>query len=107
MAPKQRTTAPAATTSSAAAPSTPAARSKADAQDIVSGVWSRYTTQTTSRVKLLDSFMGFLVAVGALQFLYVVIVGNFVRPRPAHAHAHTLYNCHMYTHTHTHTHIEH
>jgi oligosaccharyltransferase complex subunit epsilon len=99
MAPKQRTTAPAATTSS---PSTPASRSKADAQDIVSGVWSRYTTQTTSRVKLLDSFMGFLVAVGALQFLYVVIVGNFVRPRPAHAHAHTLCNCHIYTHTYTH-----
>jgi oligosaccharyltransferase complex subunit epsilon len=93
MAPKQRTPAPAATT--AAAPSTPAARSKADAQDIVSGVWSRYATQTTSRVKLLDSFMGFLVVVGALQFLYVVIVGNFVRP------------CiHASIHTHTHTHTE-
>jgi hypothetical protein len=52
-------------------------------------------------VKLLDSFMGFLVAVGALQFLYVVIVGNFVRPRPAHAHAHTLYNHYIHTYTYT------
>jgi oligosaccharyltransferase complex subunit epsilon len=76
MAPKQRTTA------SAAAPSTPSSRPKAEAQDILSGVWNRYATQTASRVKLLDSFMAFLVVVGALQFLYVVIVGNFVRAPP-------------------------
>jgi hypothetical protein len=36
-------------------------------------------TKTPQRVKLLDTFMAFLVVVGALQFLYVVIVGNFVR----------------------------
>jgi hypothetical protein len=53
-------------------------KSSNDAQDIVQGVWGRYVEKTTQRTKLLDSFMLFLVAVGALQFLYVVIVGNFV-----------------------------
>lgn len=35
--------------------------------------------KTPQRVKLLDTFMVFLMVVGALQFLYVVLVGNFVR----------------------------
>ena len=33
---------------------------------------------TPQRVKLMDTFMGFLVVVGALQFLYAVLGGNFV-----------------------------
>lgn len=77
MPPKQRT--PAAQT----VPGTPysAAKSKPsnDAQDILQGVWNRYVEKTAQRTKLLDSFMLFLVVVGALQFLYVVLVGNFVR----------------------------
>jgi oligosaccharyltransferase complex subunit epsilon len=84
MPPKQRT--PASTgaptpssTSTPARPSRPAPASKNDAQDILQGVWNKYTKNTPQRVKLLDTFMGFLVAVGALQFLYVVLVGNFVR----------------------------
>ncbi|PVI08283.1 defender against death DAD protein [Periconia macrospinosa] len=48
-----------------------------DAQKIAQGVWSNYVKKTPQRVKLLDSFMLFLVAVGALQFLYCLIVGNF------------------------------
>ena len=76
MPPKQRTAVP------QTVPGTPfsAVKSKSSngAQDIVQGVWSRYVEKTTQRTKLLDSFMLFLVAVGALQFLYVVIVGNFV-----------------------------
>ena len=79
MGPKSRSAAPA----PAAHTSTPAktASSKAasqDAQDIIQGIWSNYLSKTPQRVKLLDSFMAFLVVVGALQFLYVVIVGNFV-----------------------------
>lgn len=76
MSPKQRTGGP------QTVPGTPysAAKSKSsnDAQDIVQGVWNRYVEKTPQRTKLLDSFMLFLVAVGALQFLYVVLVGNFV-----------------------------
>lgn len=84
MPPKQRVPA------STGAPSTPSAparssrpsTSNADAQDILQGVWNKYTQKTPQRTKLLDTFMAFLVAVGALQFLYVVVVGNFVRTTP-------------------------
>jgi oligosaccharyltransferase complex subunit epsilon len=85
MPPKQRTSAP------QTVPGTPysAAKPKSsnDAQDILQGVWNRYVEKTPQRTKLLDSFMLFLVVVGALQFLYVVLVGNFVRApftRPVH-----------------------
>lgn len=49
-----------------------------DAQAIVQGVWNKYVDKTPQRTKLLDTFMGFLVVVGVLQFVYVVVVGNFV-----------------------------
>lgn len=71
------------TTSSAA--STPARSSTSSkqlnastAQEIVQGVWDKYVQKTPQRVKLLDCFMAFLVAVGVLQFVYCVIAGNFV-----------------------------
>lgn len=71
------------TTSSAA--STPARSSTfskqpnaSTAQEIVQGVWDKYVQKTPQRVKLLDCFMAFLVAVGVLQFVYCVIAGNFV-----------------------------
>ncbi|KAF2847875.1 defender against death DAD protein, partial [Plenodomus tracheiphilus IPT5] len=80
MPPKQRV--PASTGQTTTPPSAPTSRpskpsSNADAQDILQGIWNKYTTKTPQRTKLLDTFMGFLVAVGALQFLYVVLVGNF------------------------------
>lgn len=34
--------------------------------------------ETPQRVKLMDTFMGFLALVGALQFLYAVLGGNYV-----------------------------
>jgi len=49
-----------------------------DAQTIVQGIWSSYVEKTPQRVKLIDSFMAFLVAVGALQFVYCVLAGNYV-----------------------------
>ncbi|KAF9735874.1 hypothetical protein PMIN06_010908 [Paraphaeosphaeria minitans] len=49
----------------------------ADAQQIVQDVWSKYVNKTPQRVKLLDSFMVFLIVVGVLQFVYCLIVGNF------------------------------
>lgn len=36
-------------------------------------------SRTAQRVKLLDAFMAFLVAVGVLQFAYCVVGGNYVR----------------------------
>ena len=41
-------------------------------------LFNNYKQKTPQRTKLLDVFMGFLVAVGALQFLYCLIVGNYV-----------------------------
>jgi hypothetical protein len=82
MPPKQRTPAPAGpqttTTTSTPARSTKSASGN-NAQDILQGIWSKYVNKTPQRVKLLDTFMVFLMVVGALQFLYVVLVGNFVR----------------------------
>ncbi|KAJ4288016.1 oligosaccharyltransferase complex subunit epsilon [Kalmusia sp. IMI 367209] len=48
-----------------------------DAQEIVQGVWNKYVEKTPQRVKLLDSFMVFLIVVGVLQFAYCLLVGNF------------------------------
>lgn len=83
MSPKPRTTAPQTTTTSSSA-TVKSKSSGIDAQSILQGVWSNYMKKTPQRTKLLDTFMAFLVTVGALQFLYVVLVGNFVRP-PSHS----------------------
>lgn len=47
-------------------------------QDVLVAIWKRYVSETPQRVKLLDTFMAFLVLVGALQFVYCVLVGNYV-----------------------------
>ncbi|KAK3310539.1 DAD family protein [Chaetomium strumarium] len=44
---------------------------------IVSNVLTHYLDTTPQRTKLLDAFMAFLVAVGALQFLYCILAGNY------------------------------
>ncbi|KAF1959219.1 defender against death DAD protein [Byssothecium circinans] len=84
MAPKARTIpgtpAPTSSTTSSSSSATPSKKNSSGqlaAQDIVQGVWNNYVKKTPQRVKLLDSFMLFLVVVGALQFVYCVIVGNF------------------------------
>lgn len=53
-------------------------RNAQDLQNIGLGVWNKYVDQTPQRVKLLDAFLIFLMAVGVLQFVYCVIAGNFV-----------------------------
>lgn len=47
-------------------------------QEIALSVWQNYLNTTPQRTKLIDIFMAFLVTVGALQFVYCVIAGNFV-----------------------------
>lgn len=53
-------------------------RNAQDAQEILLGVWNNYVEKTPQRVKLLDAFMVFLMAVGVLQFVYCVVAGNYV-----------------------------
>jgi oligosaccharyltransferase complex subunit epsilon len=65
------------TTTSTTRSSTKSTIDPHNASDVLQTIWTRYQSQTPQRVKLLDSFMGFLVAVGVLQFVYCVIVGNF------------------------------
>jgi len=85
MAPKPRhpTSTPAPSTPAVSrSTSTPAASSTKPlnantANEILQNVWDKYVERTPQRVKLLDSFMAFLVVVGALQFVYCVIVGNY------------------------------
>jgi hypothetical protein len=87
MAPKQRTP--------AASPAPPSSRStkpnpnNTSAAAITQGIWDKYVNKTPQRTKLLDVFLAFLIVVGALQFAYVVLVGNFVRISPIkHMHTH-------------------
>ncbi|KAF9883140.1 oligosaccharyltransferase complex subunit epsilon [Aspergillus nanangensis] len=45
--------------------------------DIAHYVWQQYLATTSERTMLLDVFMVFLVLVGAIQFAYCVLAGNF------------------------------
>ena len=94
MAPKRNAREPTPSTpattqsSTTAAGSTPSISSKSslklsssqNPQDIALGIWQKYLDTTPQRTKLIDVFMTFLVAVGVLQFVYCVIVGNYVCP---------------------------
>ncbi|RYP67328.1 hypothetical protein DL769_005807 [Monosporascus sp. CRB-8-3] len=43
----------------------------------VRSIVRHYQKTTPQRTKLLDAFMAFLAAVGALQFAYCILMGNF------------------------------
>ncbi|BCS23875.1 putative oligosaccharyl transferase subunit Dad1 [Aspergillus puulaauensis] len=45
--------------------------------DIAIHVWQQYITTTPQRTMLLDAFMAFLILVGAVQFAYCVLAGNY------------------------------
>lgn len=47
-------------------------------QEVAVAIWQNYLDKTPQRTKLIDVFMAFLVVVGVLQFVYCVIVGNYV-----------------------------
>lgn len=83
MAPRKRdqtaaSSAPVTSTPQVSRTSTSSKNTSSSAQQIVGGIWKNYVNKTPQRVKLLDVFMAFLAVVGALQFVYCVIVGNFV-----------------------------
>lgn len=48
--------------------------------EVVSAVntsYNDYLRSLTPRLKLIDTFLAFLVALGGLQFVYVILIGNF------------------------------
>jgi oligosaccharyltransferase complex subunit epsilon len=55
-----------------------ASRNPQTPQEILASIWNTYVDETPQRSKLLDVFMGFLLVVGGLQFVYCVIAGNYV-----------------------------
>ncbi|KAK3337112.1 DAD family-domain-containing protein [Cercophora scortea] len=61
----------------AATTSSNAAKHNNSWEQVVQNIASHYIKETPQRTKLLDAFMAFLVAVGALQFLYCVLAGNY------------------------------
>lgn len=80
---------------SAAAPSAPVV-TKPKASSTGAVTWDRvlqniydyYMAETPQRTKLLDVFLAFLAVVGALQFLYCILAGNYVRPSSSSIHIH-------------------
>ncbi|MDI1488289.1 MAG: oligosaccharyltransferase complex subunit epsilon [Ramalina farinacea] len=66
-------------TPASSSPSQPPSKSSSatTTRDVLHDLWSRYTATTPQRTKLLDTFMAFLVVVGALQFVYCVVAGNY------------------------------
>ncbi|KAI5465978.1 DAD family-domain-containing protein [Mariannaea sp. PMI_226] len=88
MAPKKSAREPtpsaAATThASTTAPASVPAQAKSKAggaanwDKVLQNIYDHYMKETPQRTKLIDVFLVFLVAVGALQFLYCVLAGNY------------------------------
>ncbi|KAL8388469.1 hypothetical protein RB595_009222 [Gaeumannomyces hyphopodioides] len=70
--------APAAGAPAAQASSKPAKGSSRQGWDqIANNVVDYYQKSTPQRTKLIDVFLAFLVVVGALQFLYCILAGNY------------------------------
>ncbi|CEJ95107.1 Putative DAD family protein [[Torrubiella] hemipterigena] len=60
------------------APVSPKPSAGAASWDVVlQNIYNHYINETTQRTKLIDAFLVFLVTVGALQFLYCVLAGNY------------------------------
>lgn len=51
--------------------------SVSDVSSAFSTTYHDYVSTLTPRLQLIDLFLVFLVALGVLQFVYVVLVGNF------------------------------
>ncbi|KAG5366750.1 Dolichyl-diphosphooligosaccharide--protein glycosyltransferase subunit dad-1 [Yarrowia sp. B02] len=50
---------------------------KSDNTNVFSKVLNNYTKQSTPKLKLIDSFLAFLVVLGVFQFVFCLLVGNF------------------------------
>lgn len=61
--------------------------SASGAQDwsrVLVNIYNHYMSTTPQRTKLIDTFMAFLAVVGALQFLYCILAGNYVSLASSH-----------------------
>lgn len=52
--------------------------SSSSPQEILQQLWNSYVDKTPQRTKLIDVFMAFLIFVGVVQFVYCVLLGNYV-----------------------------
>lgn len=86
--PSAAATTQASTTAAGTVPSTPKTiapktaalkRGAANWDQVIQNIYDHYTKATPQRTKLVDVFLAFLVVVGALQFAYCVLAGNYVR----------------------------
>ncbi|KAK0763125.1 hypothetical protein N5P37_004109 [Trichoderma harzianum] len=58
--------------------SAPAAKSApANWDKVLQNIYSYYMNETPQRTKLIDVFLVFIAVVGALQFLYCILAGNY------------------------------
>lgn len=77
-----------AATTQAAASSAPVSKTvpvkggAANWDKVLQNIYNHYMDATPQRTKLIDVFLVFLLVVGALQFLYCVLAGNYVRRSP-------------------------
>lgn len=77
---------PAATTTTAAAatpkPVLAKAAGVASWDQVLQNIYEYYMKETPQRTKLIDVFLAFIAVVGALQFAYCILAGNYVRFAP-------------------------
>lgn len=45
---------------------------------VLQNIYNFYTKEASQRTQLIDAFLAFLIVVGALQFLYCILAGNYV-----------------------------
>lgn len=86
MAPKKNAaaTAPAETPVSTPAKATKAAKAQASKSSLLpEQIWSHYWKTTGHQTRLIDAFLAFLMAVGAIQFVYYFLIAKDVRATPS------------------------
>lgn len=82
MAPKKNAaaTAPADTPVSTPAKATKAAKAQTSKSSLLpEQIWSHYWKTTGHQTRLIDAFLAFLMAVGAIQFVYYFLIAKDVR----------------------------
>jgi oligosaccharyltransferase complex subunit epsilon len=49
---------------------------------VLQNIYDYYMKETPQRTKLIDVFLAFIAVVGALQFVYCILAGNYVSSPP-------------------------
>ncbi|KAM0462461.1 hypothetical protein ACHAPV_003938 [Trichoderma viride] len=57
--------------------STLAKNTPANWDKVLQNIYQYYMNETPQRTKLIDVFLAFIAVVGALQFLYCILAGNY------------------------------